>query len=93
MLRLGAEGEKGVIVEEEAPHPKQEPKSKTLQVLSMASELGFAIALPIAGGAFFGQLLDTKFGTSPRMTLSLIFTGVFLAGANIYFIVKQTKEN
>ncbi len=63
-----------------------------LQVLSMASELGFTISLPIVGGAFVGQFLDAKFGTDPRMTLSFIFIGVVLAGAKLYGIVKQARE-
>lgn len=93
MLKLGGPGEQGVIVEEEAPKEKEEPKGRMLQVLSMASELGFAISLPIAGGAFLGQLLDAKFATAPKMTLSFIFMGVFLGGANIYFIIKETRQN
>ncbi len=93
VLKLGRGEEKSAIVEEHAPEKNSESGSRMLQVLSMASELGFAISLPIAGGAFLGQLLDTKFQTAPRMTLSFIFVGVFLAGANIYFIVKEARQN
>ena len=94
VLKLGRGEEKGTIVEEEAPHENvEDQKSRVMQVVSMASELGFAISLPIAGGAFLGQLLDAKLHSTPRMTLSFIFFGVFLAGANIYFIIRETKEH
>lgn len=93
VLKLGRGEENAKIVEEEAPHANGEAdKNRMLQVVSIASELGFAISLPIAGGAFLGQFLDNKFGTMPRMTLSFIFIGVFLAAANIYFIVRETRQ-
>ena len=92
VLKLGGGEENAAIVEEQIEHPKEESKSRMLQVLSMVSQLGFAISLPIAGGAFVGQLLDGKFETAPRITLSLIFIGVFIAGANIYLIVKEVRE-
>lgn len=92
VLKLDRVDEAKIIEEEAPPENKEESRSRMLQVLSMASELGFAISLPIAGGAFLGQLLDTKFGSSPRMTLSLIFLGVFMGGANIYFIIKETRQ-
>ncbi len=93
VLKLGRGHETVRIVEEEAPPPEnqEESRNRMLRVLSIATELGFSISLPIAGGAFLGQLLDNKFGSAPRMTLSLIFLGVFLGGANIYFIIKETR--
>ncbi|EKD64264.1 MAG: hypothetical protein ACD_51C00036G0007 [uncultured bacterium] len=93
VLKLGQGAQSTNIVEEDAPQEnKEESRNRMLQVLSIATELGFSISLPIAGGAFLGQLLDTKFGTTPRMTLSLIFLGVFIGGANIYFIIKETRQ-
>ena len=92
VLKLGGGEENAAIIEEQIEHPKEDSHGRMLQVLSLASELGFAISLPIAGGAYMGQLLDGKFGTAPRMTLSLIFLGVFIGGANIYFIIKETKK-
>ena len=75
------------IVEEESKQ-KNKDKEKFIPAISLASELGFSISLPIIGGAFLGQFLDNKFNTTPRITLSLVFLGVFLALANIYLIIK-----
>ena len=66
---------------------------KFLEVFSLASNLGLSISLPIAGGALLGSFLDNKFNTSPRMTLSLIFLGIFIGAANIYVFMKETRED
>lgn len=94
VLKLGRGEEENKIVEEEAPPENlEDQRSRMYQVVSIASELGFAIAIPIAGGAYLGQILDSKLQTTPRLTLSFIFIGVFLAAANIYLIIRETKEN
>lgn len=80
-------------LEEEKPKEDEEAtKSRVLAMISLASELGFSISLPIAGGALLGQFLDEKFHSTPRLTLSLIFLGLFIAACNIYIIMKETKE-
>lgn len=79
--------------EEEIPRENEEKgRSRFLAMISLASELGFSISLPIAGGALLGQILDNKFSTSPKITLSLIFLGLFIGAANIYFIMKESQE-
>lgn len=78
-------------VEEEVVEKKKESDKKFLGYLSLALELGFAISIPIAGGALLGQYLDTRIGTSPRMTLSLIFLGIMVAGFYIYSIIKESR--
>lgn len=78
-------------VEEEVVEKKGESNKKFLSYLSLALELGFTISIPIAGGALLGQFLDTKFGTSPRMTLSLIFLGIMVAGFYIFSIIKESR--
>jgi F0F1-type ATP synthase assembly protein I len=87
--------EKKLAAFEEEARPKQDEEkagSKFLAMISLASELGFAIALPIAGGAIIGQFLDNRFHTGPRITLSLLFFGLFIGAANIYFIVKESER-
>lgn len=80
------------LEEEKQPQDTEETRSKFLAMISLASELGFSVSLPIAGGALLGQFLDGKLNTSPRMTLSLIFLGLFIGAANIYVIMKETKD-
>lgn len=79
--------------EEEKPKESDEKgRTKFLAMISLASELGFSISLPIAGGAILGQFLDSQLHTGPRITLSLIFFGLFIGAANIYFIMKESEK-
>lgn len=80
---------------EEIEKPKgndKESKGKFLALISLTSELGFSISLPIVGGAILGQFLDEKLHTNPKMTLSLIFLGLFIGVANIYILLKDSRE-
>ncbi len=79
------------VVEEERKTNHLE-KEKFIPALSLASELGFSISLPIVGGAFLGQFLDNKFNSSPRITLSLVFLGVFLAILFAIIILKSIER-
>ncbi len=76
---------------EEEVEEKSDQNEGFVNYVSLALELGFTISFPIAGGALLGQYLDSKFGTSPRLTLSLIFTGIMIAAFNIYNIVKSSR--
>lgn len=84
--------EKNLKVIEEELEPKKNSDNKYIPALSFASELGFSISLPIVGGAFLGQYLDNKLNTTPRITLSLVFIGLFLGLTNIYFIIKKNSK-
>ena len=80
--------------EEEAPKKNDDSdRGKFLAMISLASELGFSISLPIAGGAILGQFLDSRLHTNPRMTLSLIFFGLIISGVNIFFIMKENEKD
>jgi len=82
---------KFIVVKEKLkkrPRDKGRGWSRFLSFAGLTVELGFVIALPIAGGAILGRWLDQKFGLSPKMTLSFIFLGVFLAISNLYQIIK-----
>jgi F0F1-type ATP synthase assembly protein I len=67
-------------------------KKKFLSAINTSFGLGFSISLPIAGGAVLGFMIDNKFGSHPRWTLSLLFTGIFIAGGAIYQAIKETKK-
>ncbi|MBI3379555.1 AtpZ/AtpI family protein [Candidatus Gottesmanbacteria bacterium] len=87
-LRFGKDKILTEEVEKLTPKGKKEEK-RFFATLSLVSQLGLSICLPIVGGAFLGQFLDKKFTTSPRMTLSLIFLGLFIGITNIYFILSK----
>ncbi len=68
-------------------------KSRFLEGLELASNLGFTIAIPIVIGAVLGSFLDNKLNTSPKLTLSLIMLGLFISFYNIYKLAKKNGSN
>jgi len=59
----------------------------SLYYLGLIGEIGFAIAVPIAGGGLLGVVIDRAWSTTPKATLSLLFLGVVISFMNIYNIV------
>ena len=53
--------------------------------------MGFAIAIPIAGGALLGNSLDKKFGSSPKLTLILLLTGLIVGFFYLLKIFEKEK--
>lgn len=89
-------GKKNVLEEvEEKGRAKDKEKSnrRFLETISLASQMGFSISLPIVAGALLGHFLDSRFNTSPRMTLSLIFLGLIVAAGNIYTVIKRINQD
>lgn len=72
---------------------KTNSENKVWQIMSLASGLGFSISIPIVAGALVGKYLDEKLNSSPRITLSLIFLGLFFGIYNFYKALKETEDN
>ncbi len=52
--------------------------------------LGLLFVLPVIGGAYLGQWLDSlAAGYSVRWTVSLILVGVFVGALNVYLFIKE----
>lgn len=52
--------------------------------------LGILLVLPIVGGAYLGQWLDSMMdGYSIRWTTSLILLGVMVGAVNVYLFIKE----
>ncbi len=56
--------------------------------LGLIGEIGFAIAVPIAGGAMIGVVIDRTWSTTPKATLSLLFFGVVISFINLFKTVE-----
>lgn len=68
---------------------EEKERRRFLNGLNLATGLGFAIAVPIAGGALLGSYLDRKLGTTPKCTLSFLFLGIIIAFYSVYKLVKE----
>lgn len=52
--------------------------------------LGLLFVLPLVGGAYLGQWLDSlAAGYSIRWTMSLIFLGLICGGVNVYLFIRE----
>lgn len=52
--------------------------------------LGLLFVLPVIGGAYLGQWLDSlAAGYSTRWTLGLILLGIFVGALNVYLFIRE----
>lgn len=81
-------------VEEDAERiRKAEKERRTLlgQTVYLGT-VGVSIALPIVAGAYLGSWLDNRLeGFSVSWTVSLILTGVFIGGINVYLLIRNNE--
>jgi len=52
--------------------------------------LALLFVLPVVGGAYLGRWIDNLIaGYSYRWTVSLLITGVFIGGMNVYLYIRR----
>jgi len=52
--------------------------------------LALLFVLPVVGGAYLGHWIDSQLaGYSYRWTISLLMTGVFIGGMNVYLYIRR----
>ncbi len=68
---------------------EREQKIKNLNLVSLALELGFLIAIPIVGLALLGRFADRYFNTSPYLLLAGILVSFFFSVVLMYRKVKD----
>lgn len=57
--------------------------------LASMGQIGFAVALPIAGGAFLGVYLDRQWSTYPKATLFFLFVGILVSLVSFIHTVQE----
>ncbi len=68
---------------------KKVDESSVWYYVGFAGDFGFTIAVPIAGGAFLGMLIDKRLLTYPKMTLSLLLVGIIISVFGFIRIVRD----
>lgn len=66
----------------------QKSKNTTLYYLGYVGELGFAISIPIVLCTLGGKYLDDRWGTYPKMTLTLLVVGCVISIINFVEVIK-----
>lgn len=57
---------------------------------AILGQVGVTVAVPIALGAWLGQMLDDRLGSAPWGLLALTFVGMALAGVGIALLIRRT---
>ena len=76
-----------MYISEERKAKKQEEKRQTVRLLSMISQFGINMLVPICMMTALGIWLDRKFGTV-WITIALFFAGAVAGGQNVYRMAK-----
>ncbi len=65
---------------------------KTLKYLSLISQVGLIMAIPIFGSVFLGHWIDTKVGTNGIFLIIFILMGIYIAFRNLFVIVLKKSD-
>ena len=66
---------------------------QALSMLSLVSQVGLMMLIPILGCAYIGKCLDDKFGTSPFLLLIFLLLGIGGAFSGVYkTLIVYTKR-
>jgi ATP synthase protein I len=79
-------------VEQQARRMKKAERERTTLIGQTAfiGTLGLLLVLPVIGGAYLGQWLDSlAAGYSIRWTVSLILLGVIVGALNVYLFIRE----
>jgi predicted F0F1-ATPase subunit len=81
--------DKGYILEGKRKRQNSGSSKVSWYYLGAGGQIGLSIALPIAGGAILGKILDEKFAHYPTYTLTGLVIGILLSFANFWVTVKS----
>ncbi len=71
---------KGLVVERRDKKKRKVTDGRdTWFYVGFVGEIGFTIALPIAGGACLGLFLDRTWSSYPKATIALLFFGIVIS--------------
>lgn len=91
-FELSVTGEQSDITPRKRLKQKRSGSNAPWYYLGLIGEIGFAIAIPIAGGAILGVVVDRAWGTTPIATLSLLFLGVVISFMNLFKTVETITK-
>jgi hypothetical protein len=67
----------------------QEKPRSAFFYLGYVGQVGFVIALPIAGGAALGSYLDQRWGIYPKLTVTGLCLGILISVGNFIAVIKE----
>lgn len=68
----------------------EKDRSTLLAQTVFLGTLALLFVLPVVGGAYLGHWIDSQItGYSYRWTVSLLLTGLFVGGMNVYLYIRK----
>ncbi len=58
----------------------------------LVGQIGYSIALPLAGGVIIGNLIDRRFATAPHITMLGLGIGMALSGISFFHIIQDSLK-
>lgn len=71
------------------PIKKKKSSDLTWYYLGLVGQIGYVIALPIAGGAIFGSFIDERFGWYPKGTVGGMLAGFVISAFGFVRVIQQ----
>jgi len=65
---------------------------KVLKYLSLVSQIGIIMALPIFGSVFLGHWIDEKVGTNGPFLIIFILMGIYISFRNLFVMVLKKSD-
>lgn len=77
---------------EDRKQKKQEQRSETMRLLTLITQFGLNMLVPICMCFFVGMFLDEKFGTN-YISILLFFLGAMAGFRNVYVFARRNMKN
>lgn len=74
------------------PIQKKKGSDSAWYYLGLVGQIGYVVALPIAGGAILGSFIDQKFSVYPKGSLIGIFVGFLLSAVGFVRVVQKILQ-
>ncbi|MCX6792314.1 MAG: AtpZ/AtpI family protein [Candidatus Gottesmanbacteria bacterium] len=71
------------------PKRRNKESDNAWYYLGLAGQIGYIVAIPIAGGAILGSLVDHRFGIYPKGSLIGIVTGFVISTAGFVHVIRE----
>lgn len=71
---------------------KKQSNLRVWQVLNICGQLGFVIAIPAAGFAYLGAILDKKYHTSPWLVIAGLGLAIFCSSIWVWRMLKKIEN-
>ncbi len=68
---------------------KKKESKPALFYIGYVGQVGFVIAIPIAGGTLLGGYVDAKLGTYPKITMTGLCIGLVISVFNFVAVIKE----